>query len=186
MDVRVPLTPVATDGTPAPGNHDTDVRVSGPDRPGECHRNLAGGARDTGLGRLATVTSVTPNPDVDVTRSFTIRQEPSKENTAAPPQTSVLTFEAKRHLARLPAPDGNFRVINALAADLLQVGEWKTVPGDATKIESIADLIEATKTECARRQIDYGQSDTVPFDVVHRAATAAWIAAKVIRRTGGR
>ena len=56
----------------------------------------------------------------------------------------------------------NYHVIEALARTLLK----------ATAFESESDLIDATKTACAQRHIDYGRQ--VAPDVVGRACASAW------------
>jgi hypothetical protein len=67
------------------------------------------------------------------------------------------------HTAAATAPNGdNFQPIRALAIDVTT----------RTGLRG-GDLIEAVKCECAKRGMNYGDHDAVPFDVVHRACESA-------------
>jgi hypothetical protein len=70
----------------------------------------------------------------------------------------------KTGLARQPAGDGNYAVIERLA---------HAVMDDTGLAEPTGELIELVKRACATRRIDYGRDPTVARDVVRRAVESA-------------
>ena len=76
------------------------------------------------------------------------------------------------HPAREPN-DTNYRIIQKVAWDLLSdadvAAKFYEFP-----IETLEDLVEATKRCCAKRHIDYGRNEKVPFNIVHRATASVW------------
>lgn len=120
--------------------------------------------------------TVVPDPDQEDQDQLRDQEERS-DRTAAPtaPRLPMLT------IPRTPRPDDpslkpnddNYRVIQAAAWDLLRnadvAAKFYEFP-----IETLEDLVEATKRFCARRHIDYGRNEKVPFNIVHRATASVW------------
>ena len=81
----------------------------------------------------------------------------------------------QRHHDLQTEPNGsNYHIVSRVARDLLLDRELaaKYLEGP---IDTQTDLVEATKRFCARKHIDYGRHDQVPFDVVHRACASEWL-----------
>ena len=83
-----------------------------------------------------------------------------KDKPAAAPR-----FSAQ---AREPNGNGNYRVIQRVAMDLLNQRQF----------DSENDLVDAVKWACADRCIDYGAHPDVGTHVVHRACASAWTKAR--------
>lgn len=85
-------------------------------------------------------------------------------------------LEAAPHAARLaqePNPNGNYRVIERLAGEVVRAGFWE-FGGARFDITTEADLVHAVRDLCAEKHIDYGAHPDVAVDVVHRACASAW------------
>ena len=77
----------------------------------------------------------------------------------SPSVENLLKTGEKLRMAKVPADDGNYRVIARVARDVLQQrGELEE-----------GDLIDLVKQACAAHHIDYGRDPEVAADVVHRA-----------------
>ncbi len=67
----------------------------------------------------------------------------------------------------------NRQVIERVAWELMRdrdlAGKYYEFPLDAME-----DLVEATKRYCAKKGIDYGRNDQVPFNVVQTVALSVW------------
>lgn len=110
------------------------------------------------------VTTVSPggvtllSPQVRPSTSCT-----SGTTAAAPPPSAPLRQTQTAPAATAPAEDGNYRVIERLAIDLLT----------RETFASESDFVAAVRDACATHRIDYGR--LVPADVVHRACASARI-----------
>ncbi len=88
-----------------------------------------------------------------------------EERKAAPP--------ARTALATAPNANGNYRVIERLAFQMVAQGSYQ--PQDVRiPIQSEADLVDAVKHACAQNWIDYGLHPDVDANVVHRACASEW------------
>jgi hypothetical protein len=127
-----------------------------------------------GGGSTATGGVAPPPPDTSPTSGTTSTSIVRTAPHAAPPTQDGFSIrpETRLRLAKEPNAD-NYRVIAALAAELLQRGSWDH-NSIRYEIGSEQDLRDALKDECARMQIDRGRHPDVAHDVIHRAAASEW------------
>lgn len=96
---------------------------------------------------------------------------------AAPPDsslTSLTTTTSKTNTALAREPhDGNYKVIERLAFELVAKGFWEW-DGERFDIKTEADLVTAVKDTASRLGIDYGWHPDVATNVVHRACASEW------------
>jgi hypothetical protein len=82
--------------------------------------------------------------------------------------STSITAAAPRFSAKSREPNGdNYRPVLKMAHAVLDVEGPFSSGVDP-------DFIEAVKSRCADKQIDYGRHKNVAFDVVHRACACAW------------
>lgn len=135
-----------------------------------------GGGRGRGEAPPGGTSTYVPDPLIRSDQDVLQEQERSDKTAAATqprlPTPLAVTSPKSDHAQQ---PSGtNFHVIARAARELLAERDLaaKYLEGP---IESESDLVEATKRFCAQKKIDYGRSDAVPFDVVHRACASEWL-----------
>ncbi len=100
----------------------------------------------------------------------------SARTAADTPRLPALLGSAPRHPNLASEPNGtNYGVIAKAARELLVDGDLAAKYLGGIPVETLEDLIEATKSFCARRKIDIGRRDPVPFDIVCRACMSEWL-----------
>lgn len=100
----------------------------------------------------------------------------SARTAADTPRLPALLGSSPRHHDLASEPSGtNYGVIAKAARELLADADMAAKYLGGITVETLEDLIEATKSFCARRKIDIGRRDPVPFDIVARACASEWL-----------
>jgi hypothetical protein len=127
-----------------------------------------------GASASGTGTSVPVFPDQVCDQDDQVLR--SARTAADTPRLPALLGSSPRHRDLASAPNGtNYGVIAKAARELLADGDLAAKYLGGIPLETLEDLIEATKSFCARRKIDIGRRDPVPFDIVGRACTSEWL-----------
>lgn len=98
----------------------------------------------------------------------------SPDPTHPIPEELSAAASPRSALTEAPNANGNYRVIEKLAADLSRAGYWELQEGVRFEITCESELVHAVKDLCAQKRIDYGRHPDVAQDVVHRACASVW------------